>query len=226
MYDSGCTKTVCGSFWLQCHKNSPDEQDQANIVYEPSIRTFKFGDSKVIKSTHMAYVPAYIGNRKVSIETEFVNKEPSLLLSKKAMKTAGMIRDFTNDSAPIFGFHANMEITSSGHYTIPLSKARINNNMNQVEEKAFIAVDVDKMSYQEKEKMVTKLHNQFGYHLYDELRDKKLPILAQTTRARNSAAQPPKVQLSNVLLPTRSIAVGSGANRTNPQAQPKKYISR
>ena len=128
LLDSGCTKTVCGSFWLQCYKNSLDEKDQVNIVYEPSIRTFKFGDSKVIKSTHKADIPAYIGNRKVRIETEVVDKELPLLLSKEAMKEAGM-----------------MEITSSGHNTIPLSKTRnfLNNNINQEEEKAFIAVDVD-----------------------------------------------------------------------------------
>ena len=164
--DSGCTKTLCGSF-----KNSLDEKDQANVVYEPSIRTFKFGDSKVIKSTHKAYIPAYIGNRKVHIETEVVDKELPLLLSKEAMKKARMMIDFTNDSAQIFGFQINLEITSSGHYTIPLLKKRnfLNNNINQEEEKAFNSVDVDKMSYQEKEKMVTKLYDQFGHPLYDKL---------------------------------------------------------
>ena len=45
----------------------------------------------------------------------------------------------------------------------------MNNSINQEEEKAFIAVDVDKMSYQEKEKMVTKLCNQFGHPSYDKL---------------------------------------------------------
>ena len=40
LLDSGCTKTVCGSFWLQCYKNSLDEKDQANIVYGLSIRNF------------------------------------------------------------------------------------------------------------------------------------------------------------------------------------------
>ena len=87
------------------------------------------------------------------------------------MKKAGMMIDFTNDSALIFGFHINLEITSSGHYTIPLSKTRnfLNNNINQEEEKVFIAVNVDKMSHQEKEKMATKLHNQSGHPSYDKL---------------------------------------------------------
>ena len=76
----------------------------------------------MIKSTHKAYIPVYIGNRKVRIETEVVDKELPLLLSKKAMKKAGMMIDFTNDSVQIFGFHINLKITSSGHYTIPLSK--------------------------------------------------------------------------------------------------------
>ena len=87
------------------------------------------------------------------------------------MKKAGMMIDFTNDSAQIFGFRINLEITSSGHYTIPLLKTRnfLNNNINQEEEKTFTAVDVDKMSYQEKEKMATKLHNQFRHPSYDKL---------------------------------------------------------
>ena len=92
-------------------------------------------------------------------------------LSKEAMKKAGMMIDFTNDSAQIFDFHINLEIASNGHYTIPLSKTGnfLNNNINQEKEKAFIAVDVDKMSYQEKEKIVTKVHNQFGHPSYDKL---------------------------------------------------------
>ena len=67
LLDSGGTKMVCGSFWLQCYKNSLDEKDEAHIVYEPSIRTFKFGDSKVIKSTHKVYIPAYIETGKFAL---------------------------------------------------------------------------------------------------------------------------------------------------------------
>ena len=137
LLDSGCTKTVFGSFWLQCYKNSLDEKDQANIVYEPSIRTFKFGDIKVVKSTHKAYIPAYIGNRKVCIETEVMDKEFHLLLSQEVMKKAERMIDFTNGNAQIFRCHIDLEITCSGHYTIPLSKTRnfLNNNMNQKEER-------------------------------------------------------------------------------------------
>ena len=29
LLDSGCTKIACGSFWLQCYKNSLDEKDQS-----------------------------------------------------------------------------------------------------------------------------------------------------------------------------------------------------
>ena len=50
-----------------------------------------------------------------------MDEELPLLLNKEAMKKAGMMIDFTNDSAQIFGFHINLEITSSGHYIIPLS---------------------------------------------------------------------------------------------------------
>ena len=110
---------------MQCYNNSLDEKDQANIVYEPSIRTFKFGDSKVIKSNRKAYIPAYIGNRTVRTEKEVVDKKLHLLLSKEAMKKAGLMIDFTNDSAQIFGFHINMEITKAKNF--------LNNTINQKE---------------------------------------------------------------------------------------------
>ena len=45
----------------------------------------------------------------------------------------------------------------------------MNNSINQKEQKEFIVVDADKMSYQEKEKMETKLHNQFGHPSYGKL---------------------------------------------------------
>ena len=63
LLDSGCTKTVCGSSWLQWYESSLGEKEQANIVYEPSIRTFKLGDSEVIKSTRKASILAYIWDR-------------------------------------------------------------------------------------------------------------------------------------------------------------------
>ena len=87
---------------------------------------------------------------------------------REAMKKAGVMIDFKNDSAQIFGFHINLEIISSGHYIIPFLKTRnfLSNNISQEDKKAFIAVDVDKMSYQEKENMVTKLHSQFGHPSY------------------------------------------------------------
>ena len=83
-----------------------------------------------------------------------MDKELPLLLSKEAMKKAGMMIDFTNDSAQIFGFHINLEITSSGHHTIPLSKTRNfwNNNINQEEEKHSLQLTLVKCHTKKKKR--------------------------------------------------------------------------
>ena len=55
------------------------------------------------------------------------------------------------------------------HNTIVKDKKLLEQQKKQEEEKAFIAFDVDKMSYQGKEKIVTKLNNQFGHPSSDKL---------------------------------------------------------
>ena len=48
--DSGCSKTVCGSIWLQIYVDSLSPHEKEKIVSESSDALFKFGDNFVVKS--------------------------------------------------------------------------------------------------------------------------------------------------------------------------------
>ena len=122
--DSGCTKTVYGSLWLKCDEESLQPDDLANMSYGQPDRKFKFGDGRVVQAKTKVKLTACLGEKKVLIETEVVDSQLPLLLSKEAMKKAEMTIDFVNDKAKILGNVVNLEFTSSGHYTLPSTKER------------------------------------------------------------------------------------------------------
>ena len=72
--------------------------------------------------------PWIIAGKKIFIETDVVDYEIPLLLSKDAMKKAGMSIKFATDTVTIFGRKQDLLFTSLGHYSIPLEN-HIRNNL-------------------------------------------------------------------------------------------------
>ena len=72
--------------------------------------------------------PSIIAVKKIFIEIDVVNYEIPLLLSKDAMKKAGMSIKFATDTVTIFGRKQDLLFTSLGHYSIPLEN-HIRNNL-------------------------------------------------------------------------------------------------
>ena len=64
----------------------------------------------------------FLAGKKCLIETDIVDSDTPLLMSKSAMKKAAMKLDVVNDKAEIFGKEVKLENTSSGHYSIPLNE--------------------------------------------------------------------------------------------------------
>ena len=56
------------------------------------------------------------------IQTNVISNELSLLLSKDAMKKTNTKIDVTNDKINILGEEIDIRFTTSGHYSIPISK--------------------------------------------------------------------------------------------------------
>ena len=65
----------------------------------------------------------------MTLRTDVVAADIPLLLSRKSMQTAGINIDLTSDTATIFGKSVMLNMTSSGHYCIPIHKAASITNM-------------------------------------------------------------------------------------------------
>ena len=101
--------------------------------------------------------------KKLFIETNVVNSEIPLLLSKTAMKKAGSKLHSCHDTVTMMGENVKLSFTESGHYCIPISNKKqliSQNGKDQVR----VVLHVPDLSYkgtEEKRKMVLKLHPRF-----------------------------------------------------------------
>ena len=165
--DCGAAGTVCGDIWMKCYIDSLDEDEKNKIVYKSSNNKFKFGDGEKVCSQQLVRIPALIGQRKIFIETDVVNKNIPLLLSKKSMKKADTELNFRDDTVMMFNQKLNLQVTKSGHYTIPLDqKQQILEKIDRKEIVAITLLNFKNMSYKD---MAIKLHRQFVHPPLDKL---------------------------------------------------------
>ncbi|CAF2215355.1 unnamed protein product [Rotaria magnacalcarata] len=118
--DSGCSRSVCGELWLQCYLDALTDEDKGKVVTVPSKSVFKFGDGERLTSLKRMKLPSEISGVKIFIETDVIDSDIPLLLSRSAMKKANTKLDFTQDSAVMLGKVIPLSCTSSGHYCIPV----------------------------------------------------------------------------------------------------------
>ena len=67
--DSGCSKIVCGRNWLNCFKESLNNEDLNSVKEFDSKSKFKFGDGKVVDAQFTAIILAYITNKRIEIKS-------------------------------------------------------------------------------------------------------------------------------------------------------------
>ena len=165
--DSACSKTVCGQVWMDAYKDQLSDHDKASIKEVPSSTKFRFGDGALCISKSLVTFPAVIGKRKVSIEANVVEAEIPLLLSRKSMKVAGCTLDFKTDRMEILDQSIKLLSTRSGHYSIPLTKFVLH---DQLSTKVVLHTSaVGDMSVEQKTKKALKLHRQFSHATKDKL---------------------------------------------------------
>lgn len=83
---------------------------------------FKFGGGTCLKSNGEFSIPAVLADKSVTIQTDVVESDIPLLLSKDAMKKAGVKMDLENDTATILGKEIALNLTTAGHYCVPVDK--------------------------------------------------------------------------------------------------------
>ncbi len=165
--DSGCTQTVCGNNWLKCFKESM--QEGILIEEKPSHATFKFGNGDAVISSKKVVLPVTIGSKNVKLETDVVDTEIPLLMSKAAMKKANTVLDFDQDRVIMCGEEQTLMKRSSGHYAIPITKSRQIIEQGVIDNE-FCLLSKNITIKDDKEKIVLKLHKQFCHCSSDRLK--------------------------------------------------------
>ena len=155
--DSACSSTVCGQNWIDSYINSLNKGDRKKVQQTVGERTFKFGGRTRLKSQAEYCLPAVIAGKEVTIKTDVVRSDIPLLLSRSAMKKAGVKMDLENDSAKIFGKDIALNLTTSGHYCIPIDRTE------NIAVEEVLSVKLEEMGRQDKLKTLLKLHRQFAY---------------------------------------------------------------
>ena len=161
--DSGASATVAGRVWLDSYCAGLSEQQLGKVKYYDSTNSFKFGSDKKYESLCTATIPAKIGSKRVQINTDVIDTNIPLLLSKAAMKRAGTEINFVNDEVTMFGERQNVHITTSGHYAIPLNDSRV--ILKDIKENSDLRINlvVGREDMEDKRKIALKLHSQFGH---------------------------------------------------------------
>ena len=161
--DSACSKTVAGKAWKENYLASLDKDKETVKIYDTEDTYFKFGSGKRLVSNQVMEIPCVIGGIPRTILSNIVDSDIPLLLSKPDMKKMGFTLNMANDTLEVNGVSIELDTTSSGHYFIPLKECAI-----KVEE---VHVITELKDSKEKEKVIKKLHRQFGHPSEKSLKD-------------------------------------------------------
>ena len=167
--DSGCSKTVCGSVWIQSYCDTLSVQDRQYLKKCDSIGKFRFGDGKTYDSLYSLTIPFYVGNNRHFLTTDVVNCDVPLLLSRESLEKANAIIDFQKAEVTFLNHCIPVIITNSGHYCLPLTRNfAISNKYTQTILFNFKMCGKD-VTNEDLKKKVLKLHKQFAHPHPDRL---------------------------------------------------------
>ena len=173
LLDTGCTQSVCGEEWLSIYLKSLDKESRVGLKMDQSLRSFKFGDGKVVPSKGKIKLPIYLSGVKknICVLTNIVNENIPLLLGKPSLKKAGAVLKYNNDDdveeVHLFGEKQPVFLTSNGHTCIPLTKYFIRDEETHgtTDDQCHIMFTgtLNNLSTKQKKKIAKKLHEQFAH---------------------------------------------------------------
>ena len=155
--DSACSSTVCGTNWINNYIQSLDKNDRQKVVQTKGRRVFRFGGGTCLQSKGEYNLPVVIAGKEATVNTDVVEFGIPLLLSRTAMKKAAVKMDLENITATIMGKEVALNLTTSGHYCIPIDKSE------EAPVENVCAVNLEILSKQDRIKTLLKLHRQFAH---------------------------------------------------------------
>ena len=104
-------------------------------------------------------LPAVIDQQPVTIESDVVDCDVPLLMSRSSMKRANMHLNFENDTANAFNQDMHLIVTKSGHYAISLTVPR--QLLHEFERNGSVNITLSAEHSTSKTAIANKLHLQF-----------------------------------------------------------------
>ena len=158
--DSGCTKTVAGSAWLEEYLVTLTDEERASALEskKQNNTVYRFGDGKESKSNFEICLPARVWNKSVNILVDIVDNDIPLLISRPLMSELGLVIDTRKHEAVVDGKRHELILTKTGHYSVPLCPF-VDENVRVV----LHAENVANLSAKEKKAKALKLHRQFAH---------------------------------------------------------------
>ena len=148
--DSACSSIVCGdSYYIQ----SLDKDGRQKVKQTEGQRVFEFGGGTYLKSKGEYSLPSVVAGKEGMIKTDVVESDIPLLLSRTAMKKAAIKMDLENDTSTTMRKEVALNLTTSGHYCIPIDKSE------EVPVESVCAVKLDVLNTQDRFKTLLKLHS-------------------------------------------------------------------
>lgn len=163
--DTGCNMNVCGAKWLEEYEEMLDINDKRCVEEYTTDKYFRFGDGNSVKAYKRVKIPGYIDKEKIEIETEVIESDIPLLLSKAFMKNMGMVINLGDDRIQWKrGEIKTLKVTSTGHYAMAINKCQ-----NFEGERDFMTYVLYSCGVKDSKKKALKLHKQFAHPSKEKL---------------------------------------------------------
>ena len=166
--DSGCAKTVCGHLWFKAYYDTLSVHDRKLIENHDSDNRFRFGDGETYCSMKSVTLPFYIEGERHFLNSDIVNCDVPLLLSRESLERAGAVINFQRGELLFLGKIIPAVITKSGHYCLPLTRDLSLSNKHTSNVLFNFKFD-ENLSSDDLTKQVNKLHRQFAHPTADRL---------------------------------------------------------
>ena len=132
--DSGTTKTVAGTKWMETYLESLPEEERISIAEESEDRFFRFGNSVRYPSKREITIPLKLGKLESRIPVYVVDASIPLLIGKPDLKRLGFIINFEDET--VFTTRTfetfPLETTLKGHLALPIK------NDEMLEDEVFL----------------------------------------------------------------------------------------
>jgi hypothetical protein len=147
---------VAGNDWWNSYKAALSRKLREKVTESSGkMKRFRFGGGEVLKSLKEVEFPAMLAGRKVTMKCHVVNSSIPLLWSRAGMAKAGVMLDLPNDRAKILGNWVDLDLTGPGHFSLFILPVE----WKELETCLLTLPDEKK----EKQKVLLKLHRQFGH---------------------------------------------------------------